>query len=78
MKNPMIFSERLLLHRWFFSFANLGQSGGVYVLNRDGSLKTFIREVDGLTLRQPILPTLIGPGEFGFLLALPHKSRTIV
>ena len=33
-----------------FLIANLGQSGGVYVLNRDGSLKTFIREVDGLTL----------------------------
>lgn len=33
-----------------FLVANLGQSGGVYVLNRDGSLKTFIREVDGLTL----------------------------
>ena len=32
-----------------FLVANLGQSGGVYVLNRDGSLKTFIREVDGLT-----------------------------
>ena len=33
-----------------FLVANLGQSGGVYVLNRDGSLKAFIREVDGLTL----------------------------
>ena len=33
-----------------FLVANLGQSGGVYVLNRDGSLKTFVREVDGLTL----------------------------
>ena len=33
-----------------FLGANLGQSGGVYVLNRDGSLKTFIREVDGSTL----------------------------
>ena len=33
-----------------FLVANLGQSGGIYVLNRDGSLKAFIREVDGLTL----------------------------
>ena len=33
-----------------FLVANLGQSGGVYVLNRDGSLNEFIREVDGLTL----------------------------
>ncbi|HAD37505.1 MAG TPA: hypothetical protein DCF72_11295 [Gammaproteobacteria bacterium] len=33
-----------------FLIANLGQSGGVYVLDRDGSLQVFVSEVDGLTL----------------------------
>ena len=33
-----------------FLIANLGQSGGVYVLERDGSLQLFINEIDGLAL----------------------------
>ena len=33
-----------------FLIANLGQSGGVYVLERDGSLELFISEIDGLAL----------------------------
>jgi len=33
-----------------FLIANLGQSGGIYVLERDGSLQLFINEIDGLAL----------------------------
>ena len=33
-----------------FLIANLGQSGGVYVLERDGSLQLFINEIDGMAL----------------------------